>query len=86
MYDRLFLEIQPYACGKDFIEALNLNSLKVVTTFVDPSLASARADQKYQFVQHGYFVVARVNHAAGKPVLNLATGLREWVGKVTWNR
>ena len=34
LYDRLFLEAQPDAGGKDFIESLNPNSLKVVTAFV----------------------------------------------------
>jgi len=73
--------VQPDAGGKDFIEGLNPNSLKVVTAFVEPSLASARADQKFQFERRGYFVVDRVDHAAGKPVLNLAMGLRDGWGK-----
>ncbi|MCW2312218.1 hypothetical protein M2244_001959 [Rhodoferax antarcticus] len=41
MYDRLFLDAQPDAGGKDFIESLNPNSLKVVTAIVEPSLANA---------------------------------------------
>ncbi len=43
MYERLFTDPQPDAGGKDFIEALNPNSLKVVTAFVEPSLASANS-------------------------------------------
>jgi glutaminyl-tRNA synthetase len=81
LYDRLFLEAQPDAGGKDFIEGLNPNSLKVVTAFVEPSLASAKADDKFQFERHGYFVADRVDHAAGKPVFNLAVGLRDGWGK-----
>ena|GEM_PF-1748764 len=56
LHDRLFSDPQPDAGGKDFFEALNLNSLKVVTVFVEPSLAQALPDQKFQFERFGYFV------------------------------
>jgi len=82
MYDRLFLDAQPDAGGKDFIESLNPNSLKVVTAIVEPSLANAAPDQKFQFERHGYFVADRVDHVAGtKPVFNLAVGLKDSWGK-----
>ena len=47
--------------GKDFIEGLNPNSQKVIQTVAEPSLAAARADDKFQFERHGYFVVNRVD-------------------------
>ena len=82
MYDRLFLDAQPDAGGKDFIESLNPNSLKVVTAIVEPSLANALPDQKFQFERHGYFVSDRVDHVQGsKPVFNLAVGLKDSWGK-----
>ncbi len=81
LYDRLFLEAQPDAGGKDFIESLNPNSLKVIQAIVEPSLASARAGEQFQFERHGYFVADRVDHAAGKPVFNLAVGLKDSWGK-----
>ncbi len=82
MYDRLFLDAQPDAGGKDFIESLNPNSLKVVTAIVEPSLANAAPDQKFQFERHGYFVADRVDHVQGsKPVFNLAVGLKDSWGK-----
>ena len=82
MYDRLFLEAQPDAGGKDFIESLNPNSLKVITAIVEPSLANALPDQKFQFERHGYFAADRVDHVQGKkPVFNLAVGLKDSWGK-----
>ncbi|NMM11971.1 MAG: glutamine--tRNA ligase/YqeY domain fusion protein [Rhodoferax sp.] len=81
IYDRLFSDAQPDAGGKDFLECLNPNSLKVVTAIVEPSLASAKTDDKFQFERHGYFVADRVDHAAGKPVFNLAVGLKDSWGK-----
>ncbi|MCF8156607.1 MAG: glutamine--tRNA ligase/YqeY domain fusion protein [Rhodoferax sp.] len=82
MYDRLFLDAQPDAGGKDFIESLNPNSLKVVTAIVEPSLANATGGQQFQFERHGYFVADRVDHVQGKkPVFNLAVGLKDSWGK-----
>jgi glutaminyl-tRNA synthetase len=82
MYDRLFLDAQPDAGGKDFIESLNPNSLKVVTTIVEPSLANAKPGQQFQFERHGYFVADRIDHVMGsKPVFNLAVGLKDSRGK-----
>ena len=82
LYDRLFSDPNPDAGGKDFIEALNPNSLKVVTAYVEPSLAAAKPDQKFQFERFGYFVADRVDHVAGgKPVFNRVTGLKDSWGK-----
>ena len=81
LYERLFVEAHPEGGGKDFIENLNPNSLKVLKAFVEPSLAAAKADDKFQFERHGYFVADRVDHAAGKPVFNLAVGLKDSWGK-----
>ncbi len=82
LYDRLFLDAQPDAGGKDFIESLNPNSLKVITAKVEPSLANALPGQNFQFERHGYFVADRVDHVQGtKPVFNLAVGLKDSWGK-----
>jgi glutaminyl-tRNA synthetase len=82
MYDRLFLDAQPDAGGKEFLDLLNPNSLKVVTAIVEPSLASALPDQKFQFERHGYFVADRVDHVTGsKAVFNFSVGLKDSWGK-----
>ncbi len=81
MYDRLFSDAHPDAGGKNFLESLNPNSLKVVTAIVEPSLANAKPDDKFQFEWHGYFVADRADHLAEKPVFNLAVGLKDSWGK-----
>ena len=49
---------------------------------LDPSLAAAKANDKFQFERHGYFVADRVDHVQGsKPVFNLAVGLKDSWGK-----
>ena len=44
---------------------------------LEPSLASAAADEKFQFERHGYFVADGKDHKAGKPVFNRVTGLKD---------
>ena len=81
LYERLFVEAHREAGGKDFIDNLNPSSLKVLNAFVELSLAAAKADDKFQFERHGYFVADRVDHTAGKLVFNLAVGLKGSWGK-----
>ncbi len=77
LYERLFTEAQPDAGGRDFLAFINPNSLRVVQAFVEPSLANAPADARWQFERHGYFVTDRVDHRADRPVFNKITGLKD---------
>lgn len=77
IYDRLFLDEQPDAGGKDFIANLNPNSLKTITAYVEPSLASVAAGSQFQFERHGYFVADRIDHSAGNLVFNLSVSLKD---------
>jgi len=81
LYDRLFTDAQPDAGGKDFLQLLNPQSLRVVQAIVEPSLATTRPDDKFQFERHGYFVADRVEHTPQRPVFNLAVGLKDSWGK-----
>jgi glutaminyl-tRNA synthetase len=81
MYDRLFSAPQPGTGDKDFLEEINPDSLKVVTAYVEPSLAKAKADDRFQFERHGYFVADRVDHAEGNPVFNRVTGMKDSWGR-----
>ncbi len=81
LYDRLFTDPQPDAGGKDFKLSLNPASLKVVQAFVEPSLANAGAEDRFQFERHGYFVADRRDHSASRPVFNRITGLKDSFAK-----
>ena len=81
LYDRLFTDAHPDAGGKDFKASLNPDSCRVITAYVEPSLAQAVPDQKFQFERHGYFVADRQDHAPGHPVFNRITGLKDSWGK-----
>jgi glutaminyl-tRNA synthetase len=81
LYDRLFQEPQPDAGGRDFLEALNPRSVTVTQGFLEPGMASARADDRCQIERHGYFVVDR-KAPPGQRVLNRIAGLRDsWATK-----
>ena len=77
LYDRLFTEPQPDAGGRDFKASLNPASKRVVTGYVEPSLAGLAADTRVQFERHGYFVTDRVDHRDQAPVFNRITGLKD---------
>jgi glutaminyl-tRNA synthetase len=81
LFERLFSEDQPDAGGRDFRDALNSNSRKVVRGFTEPSVAGAQADDRLQFERHGYFVADRVDHSTGRAVFNRVTGLKDGRGK-----
>ncbi len=57
------------------------NSLPTMNAHVEPSLASAKPDDKFQFERHGYFVANRVDHKYWKVVFNKITGLKD-----TWSK
>ena len=82
LYDRLFTEEQPDAGGRDFLTVLNPNSLTTVQAIVEPSLAKAAPEDRFQFERHGFFVADRREHVPGeKLVFNRVTGLKDSWGK-----
>jgi len=77
LYDRLFRVPYPGSGGRDFLGDLNPNAKKVITAYVEPSLAQAKPEERFQFERHGYFVADQVEHAPGKPVFNRAVTMRD---------
>ncbi len=77
LYDRLFTEAQPGAGDSDFLAAINPLSRRVITAYLEPSLAKVAAATHFQFERHGYFVADRVDHRADQPVFNKITGLKD---------
>jgi glutaminyl-tRNA synthetase len=68
LYDRLFRVPAP-----EGIQDLNPASMQVVTAQLEPALRDARADDRYQFERHGYFVPDR----ADPGVFNRTVTLRD---------
>lgn len=77
LYDRLFTDEAPDSHKeKDFLEFVNPDSLKVVTGYLEPSLANAGVEDKFQFQRLGYFTVDRDSNP-GSPVFNRTVALKD---------
>ena len=84
LYDRLFSTANPDAVpeGGDFLANLNPASLVVKRGCrVEPSLASAKAGDVFQFERVGYFTVDPDSGASGL-VFNRSVSLRDTWGKI----
>jgi glutaminyl-tRNA synthetase len=81
LYDRLFLAEHPGAGDRDVRAELNPDSKRAVSAFIEPALAEARGEDRFQFERNGYFVADRVDSRPGAPVFNRAVTLRD-----TWAR
>ena len=77
MYDRLFNVENPDSGEGDYKTYLNPASLKTVTAWLEPSLATAVPDESYQFERNGYFTPDRVDSKAGALVFNRAVSLKD---------
>ncbi|MBA2622141.1 MAG: glutamine--tRNA ligase [Chthoniobacterales bacterium] len=75
LYDRLFTVPEPDADG-DFKAHLNPASLEIVKAKCEPSLANAKAEERYQFERLAYFALDP-DSAPGKPVFNRTITLKD---------
>ncbi len=81
LYDRLFTVAEPGAT-EDFTQHLNPHSRDVVTAKLEPSLATATVEQRFQFERVGYFVLDAKDSAPGQLVFNRTISLKDtWAKK-----
>jgi len=85
LYDRLFKVPNPGASG-NYLDDLNPDARKIVTAQLEPSLAGARPEERFQFERHGYFVADAKDSREGAPVFNRAVTLRDSWAKPATNR
>jgi len=86
IYDRLFTHENPDGDKEvDFKEYINPNSLEVITGYLEPSLATAKNGERFQFQRLGYYCVDKDSSpeaSGGKLVFNKTVGLRDTWAKV----
>lgn len=85
LYDRLFNVANPDDTeeGKSFLDHLNPNSLQEPhSSVVEPSIARAKAGDRFQFERQGYFYVDPVDSTEEKPVFNQTISLKDTWSKV----
>ena len=77
LYDRLFKVAHPGAGDTDYLNDINLESVKVISVQLEPSLKDAKPEDKFQFERHGYFVAVSHDSHSGRPVFNRTVTLRD---------
>jgi glutaminyl-tRNA synthetase len=85
LYDRLFNKPNPEndKDAPDFTAHLNPNSLETLTGCrVEPSLAGAKPESRYQFERLGYFCVERKDSSEARLVFNRIVPLRDTWAKI----
>src|SRR5882724_2935928 len=80
LYERLFREPHPGSGTRSYLDDVNPNARTVIRAFVEPSLADAKAAERFQFERHGYFIADKDSHP-GAPVFNRTVTLRDSWGK-----
>jgi glutaminyl-tRNA synthetase len=83
LYDHLFTKPNPDDVpeGSSIVDVLNPNSLEVLQSYIEPSVAGAPVGKHYQFERMGYFVVDS-DSSENKLVFNRAVGLKDSWAKV----
>jgi len=80
IYSHLFTKENPAEVeqGEDFTANINPESLEVLTGCrVEPGLADAEPESKFQFERLGYFCADRYDYSREKPVFNRTVTLRD---------
>ena len=77
LYERLFTESEPDAEGRDFKQFLNPDSLEILTAKVEPSLADATPELRYQFERLGYFCLDTQDSTPQRLTFNRTISLKD---------
>ena len=86
LYDHLITleDVSKVEEGKEFLDYVNpASEIIVADAKVEPSLAAAAAEERFQFMRSGYYTTDSVDHVPGKkPVFNRIVGLRDSWAKI----
>ncbi|MBT0652142.1 glutamine--tRNA ligase/YqeY domain fusion protein [Geobacter luticola] len=82
LYDRLFSVPHPDKGGQEYKSFINPRALEVLPAArLEPGLADAAGESRYQFERQGYFTVDARDSRLGAPVFNRTATLRD-----SWSR
>ncbi len=77
LYERLFTVPAPGAGDSDYLTQINPDAVRVIGAKLEPGLANAQPEDRFQFERHGYFVADRRDSRPGAPVFNRAVTLKD---------
>ena len=76
LYEPLILDDLEENIGKEFLDQINPNSLTTLKGFIEPSVADAKGNDKYQLFRHGYFNVDTKDSSKDELVFNRIVSLK----------
>lgn len=78
LFDTLFIQENPDDIeeGKTFMDYINPDSLRVVNSYLEPSLVEAKQGDKFQFERVGYFCLDK-DSTPEKQIFNRTVGLKD---------
>ncbi|WP_407306171.1 glutamine--tRNA ligase/YqeY domain fusion protein [Desulfosporosinus sp. SB140] len=76
LYEPLILDDDETDDGTSFMDHINPNTLEISHGFVEPTLKTAKPQDKYQFFRHGYFNVDPLYTTSDQPVFNRIVSLK----------
>lgn len=78
LFDTLFIQENPDDIeeGKTFMDYINPDSLRVVNSYLEPSLVEANQGDKFQFERVGYFCLDK-DSTPEKQIFNRTVGLKD---------
>jgi glutaminyl-tRNA synthetase len=81
--DTIFDDDVPFdeATERNYLDDLNPQARKTARAYIEPALASAPREARYQFERHGYFIADANDHDPSRPVFNRAVTLRDSWGR-----
>ncbi len=71
------IDVSAEPLERTYLDDLNPESKRVITARVEPALATAEREQRFQFERHGYFVADLADHARGVAVFNRTVTLKD---------
>jgi len=71
------------AAERNYLDDLNPHCKRVISAYIEPALAGAAPEDRYQFERHGYFIADTRESRPGQPVFNRAVTLRDSWGRDT---
>ena len=77
LYERLFTVPAPGAGDTDYLTQIYPDAVRVIRAKLEPGLANAQPEDRFQFERHGYFVADRRDSQPGALVFNRAVTLKD---------
>jgi glutaminyl-tRNA synthetase len=56
---------------------MNPHSKQTITAYLEPCMKEVKAEERFQFERHGYFVADQYDSKPSKPVFNRTVGLKD---------